>query len=63
LGEGIADDYTGQAVAVTERSVADVCNGVGNGDAGQTVAFTVFASRFVSVICMLKGRKMPRRNL
>ena len=47
-----------QAVAIVERPVADGCDGVEDGHALQASAARVFASRFVSVICRLNGRKV-----
>lgn len=63
MNDRVGDGDACQAGTAIECVAADCGNGVGDGDARQAGTARVFASRFVSVICMLKGRKMPRRNL
>ena len=55
------DGDGGQAAAARESRIADSCQATGDGDGGQTTTAVVFASRFISTICVLNGRKvMPR---
>ena len=54
----IGDGDRCQSTATIERIHSDVRHTLGNGDGGQTVAATVFASHFISTTCMLNGRKV-----
>ena len=50
-----------QAAATIESIIVDARHAVGDGDGCQAAAAIVFASRFISTICVLNGRKvMPR---
>lgn len=54
---GLARNFC-QACALIERVASDAGHGLRDGDARQTCAISVFASRFISIIYTLKGRKV-----
>ena len=54
----IGDGDRGQACTTIKCIRPYVRHAIGDGDRGQACATIVFASRFVSVICRLKGRKV-----
>ena len=53
----------GQGTAILESIIADARHAVGDGDGCQTSATFVFANDFISITCVLNGRKVTVKIL